>query len=81
MGAGLGGLLPASFAILGDLYPPEERPQAIAVVAMVSGLGPALGQGLAGFLGASNWRQPFALVGSAGFLLALLLFALPKARY
>ena len=30
-------------------------------------MGPALGQGLAGFLGsAAGWRAPFALVGAAG---------------
>ena len=33
MGAALGGLLPASFAIVGDMYPPEERPHAIAMMA------------------------------------------------
>lgn len=34
MGAALGGLLPASFAIVGDMYPPEERPHAIAMMAV-----------------------------------------------
>ncbi|CAK8990611.1 unnamed protein product [Durusdinium trenchii] len=79
VGAALGGLLPASFAIVGDMYPAEERPHAIAMMAVISGLGPALGQGLAGFLGsAAGWRAPFALVGAAGLCMALLLFALQK---
>ncbi len=34
VGAALGGLLPASFAIVGDMYPPEERPHAIAMMAV-----------------------------------------------
>lgn len=33
VGAAMGGLLPASFAIVGDMYPPEERPHAIAMMA------------------------------------------------
>lgn len=79
VGAALGGLLPASFAIVGDMYPADERPHAIAMMAVISGLGPALGQGLAGFLGSSaGWRAPFALVGAAGLLMSLLLFALQK---
>ena len=39
---------------------------------VISGLGPALGQGLAGFLGSSaGWRAPFAWVGAAGLLMSL----------
>ena len=79
VGAALGGLLPASFAIVGDMYPPEERPHAIAMMAVISGMGPALGQALAGFVGSSaGWRAPFALVGAAGLVMSLLLFALQK---
>ena len=41
-------------------------------IQVISGLGPALGQGLAGFLGSSaGWRAPFALVGAAGLLMSL----------
>ena len=32
VGAALGGLLPASFAMLADFYPAEERPHAVALV-------------------------------------------------
>jgi len=34
VGAALGGLLPASFAIVGDMYPADERPHAIAMMAV-----------------------------------------------
>lgn len=79
VGAAVGGLLPASFAIIGDMYPAEERPHAIAMLAVISGMGPAIGQGLAGFLGATaGWRAPFALVGAAGLGITLLLFVLQK---
>ena len=79
VGAALGGLFPASFAIVGDMYAADERPAAIAVIAVVSGMGPGLGQGLAGFVGPSvGWRAPFAIIGAAGFAVAFLLFALLK---
>lgn len=75
VGAALGGLLPASFAMLADFYPAEERPHAVALVAIISGVGPGLGQGLAGTMGpAWGWQAPFACVGVCGFSLSLLLF-------
>ena len=39
---------------------------------VISGMGPALGQALAGFVGSSaGWRAPFALVGAAGLVMLL----------
>lgn len=39
---------------------------------VISGMGPALGQALAGFVGSSaGWRAPFALVGAAGLVMSL----------
>ena len=65
--------------MVGDMYPAAERPHAIAMIAVVSSMGPGLGQALAGFVGPSaGWRAPFAIVGSAGFCMTLLLFALLK---
>lgn len=77
-GAALGGLLPASYAMLADMYPAEERPHAIALIAITSGAGISLGQTLAVLVGASDWRKPFAVVGAAGFLVSILLFVLLK---
>eukprot|EP00440_Ansanella_granifera_P002166 gb/GFBE01002347.1/.p1 GENE.gb/GFBE01002347.1/~~gb/GFBE01002347.1/.p1 ORF type:complete len:524 (+),score=61.41 gb/GFBE01002347.1/:1-1572(+) len=78
-GTALGGLLPPSFAIVGDIYAADERPHAIAMLAIIAGFGPALGQGLAGFLGPeAGWRAPFMVVGSAAFCFSLFLFAFLK---
>eukprot|EP00913_Durusdinium_trenchii_P022068 g20738.t1 len=53
-------------------------PQAVSPVpakAIISGVGPGLGQGLAGTMGpAWGWQAPFACVGVCGFSLSLLLF-------
>ena len=46
VGAALGGLLPASFAILRDMYPADERPHAIAMMAVARQHLPA-------------WQDPF----------------------
>ncbi|CAE7467019.1 sotB [Symbiodinium pilosum] len=74
VGAGMGGLIPASFALIGDMYPPGERPQAISMVSIISGLGLSVGQALAGFVGtAFGWRAPFALVGIMGWGVTALL--------
>ncbi|CAJ1460019.1 unnamed protein product, partial [Effrenium voratum] len=72
VGAAFGGLIPASYAIIGDLYPPEERPHAIAVLLLISGLGLSLGQALAN----CGWRFAFGLVGSLGLCLGLALLLL-----
>lgn len=74
-GAALGGLLPASYAMLGDMYPAVERPHAIALMAIISGSGTPMGQFLAASFGGSNWRTPFVMVGIVGFVLAVVLIA------
>ena len=77
VGLAAGGLMPTSFAIIGDLYPAEERPHAIAMVGIISGFGISVGQALAGFVGAAvGWRTPFAIVGVAGCSVALMFFFL-----
>jgi len=77
-GAALGGLLPASYSMLADMYPPEERPHAIALIAITSGVGPTFGQAVATVLGPSGWRKPFAVVGCTGFLVSVLVFIFLK---
>ena len=49
VGAATGGLIPASFALIGDMYSAEERPHAIGIMSIISGLGLSVGQALAGF--------------------------------
>ncbi|CAE7676955.1 nipblb [Symbiodinium sp. CCMP2592] len=74
VGAATGGLIPASFALIGDMYSAEERPHAIGMVSIISGLGLSVGQALAGFEGtALGWRAPFALVGVLGWAVTALL--------
>ena len=74
VGAATGGLIPASFALIGDMYSAEERPHAIGIMSIISGLGLSVGQALAGFLGtALGWRAPFALVGLLGWAVTALL--------
>ena len=74
VGAAMGGLIPASFALIGDMYPAEERPHAIGMVSIISGLGLSVGQALAGFLGSAlGWRAPFAVVGALGWGVTALL--------
>ena len=79
VGFAAGGLMPTSFAIIGDLYSADERPHAIAMVGILSGFGISIGQALAGFVGTSaGWRAPFAIVGVAGWCVAVLVFFIQR---
>lgn len=73
-GVAIGGVIPVIFSILGDLYAADKRPEAIALLTVIAGLGPTIGQALAGFLGpAVGWRVPFTIVGVATFAFGLAL--------
>jgi MFS family permease len=50
-GIALGGALPVVFSLLGDLYEPSQRAAVSGVVQLSTGMGLALGQGIAGFVG------------------------------
>eukprot|EP00927_Polykrikos_kofoidii_P065244 TRINITY_DN61026_c0_g1_i1.p1 TRINITY_DN61026_c0_g1~~TRINITY_DN61026_c0_g1_i1.p1 ORF type:complete len:521 (+),score=75.99 TRINITY_DN61026_c0_g1_i1:126-1688(+) len=73
VGVAVGGTAPAAFSAMGDLFAAEERPKAVAAFSLVSGIGPGLGQALAGFMGAElGWRWPFRVTGAAAIVASLL---------
>ncbi|MCF7802030.1 MAG: MFS transporter [Candidatus Marinimicrobia bacterium] len=72
-GIGIGGALPLVYSLLGDYFSPKLRTAASAYMALAMGLGIAVGQLLAGFIGPEyGWRLPFILVALPNFLLALI---------
>jgi hypothetical protein len=72
-GFSLGGALPLIYSILGDLYAAEQRHMVSSLVGIGAGMGIALGQGVAGFLGPTmGWRLPFLVVSIPALLCAAL---------
>ncbi len=72
-GVGAGGLVPATLALVADLYPVERRGVPLGVVSAVQELGSVLGP-LYGavILAVSDWRVIFAVNLVVGLVLALL---------
>ena len=61
-GISVGGALPLIASVLGDLYEAKDRSAVMAAVGIGTGIGIALGQGIAGFLGPIyGWRLPSSL--------------------
>ena len=78
-GIGIGGIIPITYSILGDLYSATERIKIVTIVGLSSGLGIAVGQLVAGTL--SNmigWRLPFILFAIPNFILAIIFFLTVK---
>ncbi|MBW1877085.1 MAG: MFS transporter [Deltaproteobacteria bacterium] len=72
-GIGIGGALPLAFSLLGDLFGARSRGTAVAVIGFAMGLGIAIGQLIAGFVGPEHgWRLPFMIVAAPNFLIGLL---------
>jgi MFS family permease len=80
-GVGAGGLVPATLALVADIYPPARRGVPLGVVGAVQELGSVLGP-LYGavVLAAADWHAIFALNLVVGVALAVLLAALPRER-
>jgi MFS family permease len=73
-GLSLGGALPLMYSVLGDWFRADDRHSVAAVVGMGTGIGAALGQGLAGFMGPHvGWRLPFLIVGLPALVCAVFL--------
>ncbi len=72
-GIGIGGIIPLTYSLIGDYFSRSSRAAASAVVSLAQGLGIAVGQLLAGFIGPEyGWRLPFIIVALPNiFLIAL----------
>ncbi|MCG8417123.1 MAG: MFS transporter [Proteobacteria bacterium] len=72
-GIGIGGAMPLVYSLIGDYFPAAQRPRATAYIGLAMGLGIALGQFAAGFLGPDyGWRLPFIVVAAPNFVLGAL---------
>jgi len=72
-GISVGGALPLIASVLGDLYQAKDRSVVMAAVGIGTGIGIALGQGIAGFVGPIyGWRLPFLIVSVPAIICALL---------
>lgn len=70
-GVGGGGLVPATLALVADLYPAERRGVPLGVVSAVQEIGSVLGPLLGALvLAVADWRAIFALNLAVGLLLA-----------
>jgi MFS family permease len=78
-GFSVGGALPLLSSVLGDLFPPHQRSKVMASVGVGTGLGIALGQGIAGFFGPIyGWRFPFLIVSIPALVVAILVMTTVK---
>lgn len=76
-GVGGGGLVPATLALVADLYPAERRGVPLGVVSAVQEIGSVVGPLLgAVVLAVADWRAIFALNLAVGLLLATAIRAL-----
>ncbi len=78
-GFSVGGALPLLSSVLGDWFPPQQRSAVMASVGIGCGVGIAIGQGIAGFMGPSyGWRSPFLVVSIPALVVAILLMTTVK---
>jgi len=87
MGLGAAFVMPATLSILNSVFPPRERPQAIAAWSAVAGVGIVIGPTLGGLLLSHFWwgsvfliNVPLVAVALAGVLLTVPETAEPSGR-
>ena len=79
-GVGGGGLVPATLALVADLYPAERRGVPLGIVSAVQELGSVLGPLFgAVVLAVADWRAIFAINLAVGLVLAAAIRALARA--
>jgi len=69
MGVAIGeaGCVPATYSMISDYFPPQQRGRAIALYGMVFPLGTLLGFSASGWLGQwLGWRETFFIIGFLG---------------
>jgi len=84
-GVGGGGLVPATLALVADLYPPERRGVPLGVVSAVQEIGSVVGPLFGALvLAVSDWRAIFAINVAVGLVLAVAIRSLasdtPRGR-
>jgi MFS family permease len=72
IGIGYGALVPSIFSLIGDIISKESRSKGYSFFSVASFFGVVVGTGLAVFVGASDWRVPFFIVGILGLVGAVL---------
>lgn len=78
-GIGIGGALPLTYSLIGDYFSHTNRATATAWISLAQGLGIAVGQLMAGFLGPQlGWRIPFIIVAIPNFALCIILYVTVK---
>lgn len=81
-GVGGGGLVPATLALVADLWPADRRGTPLGVVGAVQELGSVLGPVLgAAILVVAEWRAIFWLNAAAGVLLSVALFVVGRPAW
>jgi EmrB/QacA subfamily drug resistance transporter len=82
MGAGAAFVMPATLSILAHVFPPRERPRAIAIWAGFAGVGVALGGVVSGALLEHFWWGSIFLINVFVVVVALVagFFLIPRSR-
>ncbi|MFJ4254739.1 MFS transporter [Microbacterium sp. NPDC090003] len=74
------GDLPALFAYLADITPPEKRAQRFGLLGALSGIGMMVGPAVGGLLAAISLQLPVFLTAAVGLTIAILsIFLLPES--
>ncbi|MDB5367570.1 MAG: major facilitator superfamily 1 [Rhodospirillales bacterium] len=74
VGAGEAGSVPASYSIIGDLFPPDRRTTALAIFTAGGPLGMLIAFAVGGWLGqVVGWRMAFFVLAVPGIVVAILI--------